>query len=646
AFREGNDGVAQFMLQKITGQKAQLELLQALDRERVAAKLLEIGKSFLRSKARDVGAVEPESARESVPWMQKAFTMIEHLEDVASPGLPELKVNRARNFGSRAYFLSSSLEPENLTRAEASLNELITTLDSTTNSGSPEYQQLRWMRIAVLKRRRASELALMDGNSPRGCAARLAHNNREFPAFQSVVDHTALTDADVTDTLVTAIHRHSLKRSLEIEGEHVLNSIDRLLLSLIHHCSKDQDHGRAMGDMAEAFSGTMDCWVSQLLWQFGDRHYHAKRWSQAAEWFLAGAHSIFSSMGTSTEAKCYRKAALALIHGKEYGRAYTAIRHCPTDEAATYYVVFLTAVHQAIRAVKDMVNSSDFDRNMLLLATQMAHESELKCLLLTILDALLQTLKDDESIETEIDAITIIRCLVRLILKLLSEPGANRFELVQALIRYLKTAKSCCEKAASRKAGAVISKDVSWLWRAAYNCGVQGCSEWESSPDTVSDLFEATRELLEVYCQMAAMDVDSDVYQYIVNASFASISGRVFMARERLLHGSIPGDRLRPTLKNIEEAKARIQGILGKNLIRRQEDIPRVRSFLHVLRVFQVEMLCHLKDWCTLLETVGEIVRADALAVNTFEAVADILWVEKDCPTESKYTSLGFLAPW
>ncbi|TFK48044.1 hypothetical protein OE88DRAFT_1810744 [Heliocybe sulcata] len=648
AWREGNDGVAQFMLQKITDNESQLSLLQPLDRERIASKLLEVGKSFLRSVAGDAGAVDPKAARDSVVWMQKAFTMIEHLEDAVSPGLRELKRSILRSL-ARAYFLSSSLEPENLNRAEASLSELITALDSSAESGSPEYQQLRWMRIAVLKRQEAAEPTLLE-------------------AFRSIIDHSKMTDADVTDLLqelrtvhqyhdmITTILRYSLQRTPELAGKHVLSSVDRLLLSLIHHCSKDQDHGRAMRVMSDTLTdlrngdiklpkiSTAACLT--LLWQFGDRHYNARRWSQAADWFLVAAHSAFSSMGRSTEAKCYRKAVLSLIQGKEYARAYAAIRHCPQEESATHYVVFLTAAYQgleeeAIRAIKNMVNASDFDRRMLLLATQMAHEMDLRRLLLSVLEALLQTLQDEASIETEFEAITVVRCLIRLELKLLGEPGANRVVLVQTLISHLRVAKSCCAKAVARKAGPMISKDLSWLWRAAYNCAVQGCSEWDSPEDTVSDLFDISRELLEIFCHAALVEADSDIYQYLANASFAAISGRVFSTRRITTQDATDrDDRLISTIAAVRGAKSRIQDLLDKGFIRRDDDVVRVRSFLHVLRVFEVEILCHLKDWSRLLDAVGEVVKADALAVNTFEAVADILWVDKECPTEILFQAL------
>jgi hypothetical protein len=84
----------------------------------------------------------------------------------------------------------------------------------------------------------------------------------------------------------------------------------------------------------------------QLIWQYGDRHYNAKKWTEAADWFRAGSHSIFKSMGSSSSSKCLRKAALCYIQKREYAQAASEIRHCATSEATTQYVLFLIAVHQ------------------------------------------------------------------------------------------------------------------------------------------------------------------------------------------------------------------------------------------------------------------------------------------------------------
>jgi hypothetical protein len=72
-----------------------------------------------------------------------------------------------------------------------------------------------------------------------------------------------------------------------------------------------------------------------------------------------------------------------------------------------------------------MVKAADFDRKMLLLATQISHESEMKTVLLSVLEALLKTLKN--SGETVVEAMTLIRCIIRLVLKLLVEPASNKY---------------------------------------------------------------------------------------------------------------------------------------------------------------------------------------------------------------------------
>ena len=82
----------------------------------------------------------------------------------------------------------------------------------------------------------------------------------------------------------------------------------------------------------------------------------------------------------------------------------------------------------AIKAAQDMARAADFDRKMLLLATQLAHDYDMKGLLLAVLDALLQTLNIREG-DMVAEAMILIRCAIRLIHSLLAEPAANRYVL-------------------------------------------------------------------------------------------------------------------------------------------------------------------------------------------------------------------------
>jgi len=42
----------------------------------------------------------------------------------------------------------------------------------------------------------------------------------------------------------------------------------------------------------------------------------------------------------------------------------------------------------------------------------------------------------------------------------------------------------------------MVMKDVSWLWRTAYNCAIQGCSEWKDAEAQATELFEISREVI------------------------------------------------------------------------------------------------------------------------------------------------------
>jgi len=87
AWREGNDGVADFMLQKIT-ENDQYSLLVSRDRQVLAAKLLDIGKSLLRdNKKGDAIATNGARACDAVKWVQKAFTMTEQMDNAETPGI-------------------------------------------------------------------------------------------------------------------------------------------------------------------------------------------------------------------------------------------------------------------------------------------------------------------------------------------------------------------------------------------------------------------------------------------------------------------------------------------------------------------------------------------------------------------------------
>ncbi|KAI8983311.1 meiosis protein SPO22/ZIP4 like-domain-containing protein [Trametes punicea] len=645
AFREGNDGVADFMLEKVSESDQYLSLLSLSDRRKLAGKLLGIGKAILRRSTQDGSTGK--GARDAVKWVQRAFSIIEPLENTADTGDGLLRRSVLRTL-ARAYFLSSTQDPENLARAEASLQELIESVDSTMDHTSPEYQQLRWMRVAILKRRKAPHAALLE-------------------AFKSIIDHMEFSENTITDILqelrslghdhdlVTTIHLHCLRRAYESQNSTALVYLDRLLLSLIYHCSKDDDHGRAMQDLSAALNlfalheyelpkiPTTACLT--LLWQFGDRYYHAKRWTDAADWFLIGTHSAFVSMARISNAKCLRKAALCYVQGGEYARASTTIRHCPPTDAATHYVALLIAANQgledeAVVAVREMVNASNFNKKMLLLATRLASDAGMKTLLLSVLEALLDA-SVREGVEADAEAITLVRCIIRLILRMISEPGANIAAFVPMLLRHFSTALSLAEALEAKQNTAGVTKDIAWLWRTAYNTAVQGCSEWENQEDSISDLFDTARQLLNIYTRWSAVDSEPELQMYMINASFARTAARVFSLRRRTSHHlEDQADLLGSIAQEITACKECICSIIAGPNVLDDQDAKHAQSFLSTLSVFAVEFACRLKTWDHILQVIEDTNSMRDMKIGTFEAIADILWVEKDCPVDVLFPAL------
>ena len=90
-----------------------------------------------------------------------------------------------------------------------------------------------------------------------------------------------------------------------------------------------------------------------------------------------------------------------------------------------------------------MVKTHDFDRKMLLLATHLANETDMKRLLLSVLEALLESVQTQDGGEIHPEAITLIRCIVRLVLKLVDESGSGRYVCGSLRIRQRLICHTC-----------------------------------------------------------------------------------------------------------------------------------------------------------------------------------------------------------
>lgn len=114
-----------------------------------------------------------------------------------------------------------------------------------------------------------------------------------------------------------------------------------------------------------------------------------------------------------------------------------------------------------------------------------------------------------------------------------------------AVVReFVRLASALVETAVAGKNAAIIAKDVSWLWRTAYNTALQGCSEWQHAETQIGDLFELSYEvtrsvylssrlrliyrtqLAHTYSRIAIDNTETDVYVHMAHSAFSCVSAR------------------------------------------------------------------------------------------------------------------------
>ena len=169
-----------------------------------------------------------------------------------------------------------------------------------------------------------------------------------------------------------------------------------------------------------------------MLWKLGDFALKDAKHELASDWYLSSTHPIFGALSESNFPKARRKAALALLHAKDFIRAEQIMQVALAGGASDHYLLFLAAVGEnnepkgernfgrdvkailmisliAIRAVKALVKSSDFQMDMLLWAAKQAKECELPGLFKYCLQSILDSSEKGASAGQGVDNLTILR---------------------------------------------------------------------------------------------------------------------------------------------------------------------------------------------------------------------------------------------
>ncbi|KAG8721685.1 hypothetical protein FRC08_011094 [Ceratobasidium sp. 394] len=287
-----------------------------------------------------------------------------------------------------------------------------------------------------------------------------------------------------------------------------------------------------------------------------------------------------------------------------------------------------------------MASAPDFDRKMLLLATQLAHETKQKTLLLAVLEAMLRTLRQGQQgleLEVEAEGITIVRCSVRIILDLLKEPLAETNQLVKSLTEHFRRALDLIGATSAKDNVVVIAKDVSWLWRTAYNAAVSGCRDWDEL--VVVELFDLARELMDAYSNVLGTAQDPDLSRCTLLSAFSAASGRLFVARRlgSSRDASALYKRLAHDLPTFRHSV--LQVLSGDNALDGDQPGYMVNLFL----IFEVEVLSRLQRWEGVQAVVEVAAKLECVNATTLESIANLLWMDEACPTDVLYSALDVM---
>ncbi|KAL7416796.1 hypothetical protein BDY24DRAFT_378277 [Mrakia frigida] len=549
-----------------------------------------------------------------------------------------------------AFVLSASLKPENLDSAEASLHELLT--DPEILQDKKEASRTRWILLDCVRRRKAGDTKVIEAFK-----AIIEHDDLEEETVDRVLRDTMHSKSSGSRVVTISVLQCLLLSLLKLRPDEArLNSCTKVLLSIAIHAKGEENVERGCRDVKAAFD-TVQRWPAfnpesascaayqTVFWQMGDRAYNAvpPRYAEAAKCYDLGLHPCLDAMKTYFP-KIHRKIALCYIRLQDYERAIERIKACPWKESSTHYLRFMVFAQQgledqAIAALQAMTKCDDMNGRQLILATQLANDASLANVIIASLGAILNAIKDGTFATEDIAVFVLLRCLIRLTLKKIEDTSfvenlLERNGLIDTLNSQYQAAVSIAKKVIAGKDNPATDKELSWLYKQAYNAAIRGAQEgWVES--AVHGLFEAAVSFMNLYADVA-VGSDPQLPWQRAMGSFAALCSRTFEAK-----GMPEGEIKRNAMIFIARRAAKdclgyLHPLLDAAQMSPTEQRARqLKEMCQVARVFQVEAFCALREWTDAEVTIQEAAqRENEASTSLFESLSNVIWTNLDCPTD------------
>ncbi|BEJ17398.1 hypothetical protein CspHIS471_0607990 [Cutaneotrichosporon sp. HIS471] len=383
------------------------------------------------------------------------------------------------------------------------------------------------------------------------------------------------------------------------------NFISEILLSILLSCRKLSEDfqaahrvaAQALDKLAVAELGIPDrteaIACQTILWSLGDTLYKAANFKQAAQWFVLGAHSAFRPGGIENFSKFRRRGGFDTVP-----QLPRRDQHKPRDPTT---------------AIEQILNCPDLDGKQLLLMGQAAQEKGMEVALSAALNALLTAMtRGDGTGTVGVHALTLIRCLMDMNLaEIRKADDSERGSLLDTFSYHLQIGHKVIDELHQRGEAADYVKPIAWVYKTAYNAGVQGAMSW--GPGLVADIFDTVSQesaalrktdgqIMDIVQGMPEIDADVELPIQRATAMFACFTGKVEVYR-RMNEGEGKGEKI---------------GQMGI-----------------ALSILESELLCEQRNW-ERLEQVMEIAISNNGArgrSSILEAMVTVLAQYPQCPT-------------
>ncbi|KAJ9108211.1 hypothetical protein QFC20_003575 [Naganishia adeliensis] len=579
-----------------------------------------------------------ENALAAVKWFRHGVQLVESKEGNAEvrKSLVQLKTPLLEGL-ARASILSADKDKDALDRAQTITDDLLKSTNLTENRD--KVQAFLMINLNIMRRKKAPSLEIAKSKENH-----LSHSNHSYryrAALEKSIDvidwqdedsinkvlaeveHPPIHPKEAIDSLSTSSSKPLLKMRKTAEENTTLLRGSGASQGLGWYVARTPVHNAT--DASLAVSAVDDFRLESapaiaaatMIWKTADKLSQANgAKSHAAEWFLAGAHSVLDqSSETRSRDKWRRRAAMCFLMVNDNAKAEEQLWSCDPEDADTLYLQFCLAsaigqVDQACDAVKKLGKASSCTEKHLNLAMQAAADSGEDSVMKATMRALLAFKPKDPRQSS--DDVALIRALVRMYLKDVSGKSVPK-QAVSSVLGLYRQALEICQDVEQRGQLSVYSKDTAWLYKTAYNLGIEGISMWDDT-DLIIECFSVAVSLMKVYRKLPGISLDPIMQKQMVRGIHASLCGSVFAARAAESEGEREAlwQKAQGQLAELKEALEGPHSAQGK-------DCAAFRVHAYIL---EVEILGKHRQWDE-IQTLLQNIRPETLPIQACEAIAD-----------------------